>query len=128
MRFQNSQTIPGTRKLHSFVPISRDTVKVRPYSLSITFKEEKVIKQEIEREIDAVSGYVTCEHNAQWWLAFAVEVGTENAEVKLTFLHPHGPSRSFKYPSIPDILTKVNPKTPTGRGHTYTLGRKEKQG
>ena len=60
-----------------------------------------------------------------------VEVDTENAEVKLTFLHPHGPSRSFKYPSsfdiltvpLTDTLTKVNPKTPTGR--TYTLGRKE---
>ena len=40
LQFQNWRTIPGTRKLHSFVPISRDTVKVRPYSLSITFKEE----------------------------------------------------------------------------------------
>ena len=62
-----------------------------------------------------------------------VDVDTENAEVKLTYLYPNGPSRSFKYPSVPDILTvpltdiltKVNPKTMTGRDRTYTLGRKE---
>ena len=77
----------------------------------------------MELEIDAVSGYVTCEYNTQWWLAFVLEVDDENAEVKLNFLHPHGPFRSIKYPSIPDILmvpltdilTKVNPKTPTSR-------------
>lgn len=97
LRFQSSQTIPGTRKLHSFVPISRDAVKVRLFSLSITSREEKVIKQDMELEIDAVSGYVTCQRDAQWWLTFVLEVDTESAEVKLTFLHPHGPSHSFKY-------------------------------
>ena len=74
---------------------------------------------------------MTYEYNSQWWLAFVLEVDTENADVNLTLLHPHGPSRSFKYPPIPDIitvsltdvLTKVNPKTPSS--HSYTLGRKE---
>ena len=26
-RFQNSRTVPGTHKLHSFIPYTRDTVK-----------------------------------------------------------------------------------------------------
>ena len=40
----------GTRKLHSFVPISRDTLKVRAYSLNFytTSKEEKVTKKDSE--------------------------------------------------------------------------------
>ena len=33
-QFQRSQTIPGTHKLHSFVPISKDRVKVRVFSSS----------------------------------------------------------------------------------------------
>ena len=76
-------------------------------------------------------GYVTCDYNGQWWLAFVLGIDRENSEVKPTFLHPNGPSRSFKYPSLPDILTvstsniitKVEPRTPTGR--TYSLTKKE---
>ena len=130
-RFASSRTVPGTRKLHSFIPISVDTVQVRPFSLSDNSKLEKVTIQETELEIDSISGYVTCEYNGEWWLAFVLAVDRENSEVKLTFLHPNGPSRSFKYPSTPDILfvpssdilTKVEPRTPTGR--TYSLTKKE---
>lgn len=132
-RFASSRTVPGTRKLHSFIPIifSVDTVHVRPFSLSDNSKLEKVTIQETELEIDSISGYVTCEYNGEWWLAFVLAVDRENSEVKLTFLHPNGPSRSFKYPSSPDILfvpssdilTKVEPRTPTGR--TYSLTKKE---
>ena len=64
-------------------------------------------------------------HDGEWWLACVLEVDVENAEIRVTFLHPRGPSQSFidKYPSVPDILvvqttdllTKVNPRTTTGR-------------
>jgi hypothetical protein len=48
-------------------------------------------------------------------------------KVKITFLHPYGPSSSFMYPLCPDILNiphtavlmKVNPRT--AKGHTYKL-------
>ena len=131
IRFQTCRTILGTRKLHSFVPVSYDTVQVRAFSRSTTFKTEKVTKQDSELGIEAISGYVTCIYDAEWWLAFVLETDKENAELKVTILHPRGPSRSFKYPSIPDILivpssdilTKVDPKTATGP--TYTLGRKK---
>ena len=47
--------------------------------------------------------------------------------LKLTFLHPHGLSSSFRYPKTHDIrtvpkdniLTVVDPRT----GHVYTLSR-----
>ena len=130
-RFQNSRTIPGTRKFHSFISQSKDAIRVRPYSFSTAFKEEKVTKQEREFEIEGISGFVTCEYDGQWWLTCVLDTDSDNGEVKVTFLHPHGPSRSFKYPSIPDILTvpvsdiltKVNPRTAKGR--VYTLTAKE---
>lgn len=49
-RFDNSRTIPGTRKYHSFVPQSKDTMKVKDYSFSMTSKIEKVTKQDRELE------------------------------------------------------------------------------
>ena len=122
-RFENSRTIPGTCKLHSFVPISRDVLKVRAYSFSTISNEEKVAKQDSELEIYEISGFVMCIYDGEWWLACVLEVDVENAKVRVTFLHPRGPSQSFKYPSVPDILvvptthllTKVNPRTTTGR-------------
>ena len=38
----NARTIPGTRTLHSFLPISRRRVRVCNFSSSTTFKEERV--------------------------------------------------------------------------------------
>ena len=55
------------------------------------------------------------------WLV--LQITQEESQVKLTFLHLHWPSSSFKYPEtqdilivpIDDILTLVDP-----RGRTYT--------
>ena len=104
IRFQNSRTILGTPRLHSFVPVSNDTLTTRRYSLSSVSKDERVTKHEMDIEMEQVSGYVTCMHSNSWWLACVLEKDNDNAEVKLTFLHPHGPSRSFKYPAVPDIV------------------------
>ena len=130
-RFQNSRTITGTRSLHSFIPVSSDTLETKRYSLSSISKNERVTKQDMDIHIELVSGYVTCVHNNYWWLGCVLEKDIDNAEVKLTLLHPHGPSRSFKYPAQPDIvvlpvlnvLTLVEPRTTTGR--QYTLKQTE---
>ena len=39
-RFQQSRTIPGTRKLHSFIPLRKTALSTRVYSLSTSSKEE----------------------------------------------------------------------------------------
>ena len=60
-----------------------------------------------------------------------LEISQESGQVKLTLLHPHGPSSSYKYPGNEDIhtvpmdhiLTRVDPRTRTGR--VYTLSKKE---
>jgi hypothetical protein len=43
-RFLRAQTIPGTRKLHSFIPVSKDNYKlhVKQFSASSSCKEERV--------------------------------------------------------------------------------------
>lgn len=129
--FQNSRTIPGTRRLHAFIPLSRHLVAVKLYSNSGEYKEEKVVKNEGELEVDELSGFVTCAYKNEWWLACILSVDSENAEVKVTLLHPHGPARSYCYPPTPDVLSvpitdllsRVSPKTKTGR--TYTITQKE---
>ena len=130
-RFQISRTIPGTRKLHSFVPISDSTVEVKFYSSSDVSRKERVTLTKNEIPPESIAGFVTCLHEENWWLACVLEVCSDTKEVKLTFLHPHGPSNSFKYPEpqnfhiIPmdNILTLVDPRTRSGR--VYSLRKKE---
>ena len=104
-RFEQTKTIPGTRKLHSFVPISKDTLRTRIYSSSIITREDRVTKLPGDLELEEISGFVTCSYNSEWWLGCVLETHTEEVQVSLTLLHPPGPSRSYKYPDVPVIVT-----------------------
>ena len=61
------------------------------FSLSTT-KDVKVMKEHGELEMEEVSGYVICIHNSRWWLGCVLEKDLENVQVKLSLLHPSGPS------------------------------------
>lgn len=125
-RFQSSRTIPGTRKLHSFIPLSRNRVSTRIYSSSPTAKEEMITVQEDELAPEEIHGFVTCLHKQQWWAGYVVKI--EDSEALIRLLHPHGPTPSFRYPveedivrlSLGKVLTKINPRTTTGRVYTIT--------
>ena len=129
--FTNLTQFLGMRKLHSFVPISNSKVRVSYYSASDTSREEKVTLRTNDLPPESIVGFVTCLCDRKWWLACVLEIIQEDSQVKLTFLHPHGPSSSHKYPATQDIrtvpmdniLTLVDPRTRTGR--VYTLSKKE---
>jgi hypothetical protein len=63
-----------------------------------------------------------------WWFGCVLSVSEESNDVKISFLHPHGPSASYIYPATPHILrlpqstilAKVSPKPATGCTHTLT--------
>ena len=48
------RSIPGTRKLHAFIPLSRHLVAVKLYSNSEEYREEKVFKDKGELELDGL--------------------------------------------------------------------------
>ena len=110
------------------MPTSRDSLLTRRFSLSNRSKVERVTKLATDLELEQVAGYVTCKSQGHWWLAQVLTKDSDNSEVKLSLLHPHGPARSFKYPPSPnvinmalaDVLTIVEPRTTTGRVYTLT--------
>ena len=73
-QFQRSRAIPGTRKLHSFVPISKDRVRTRVFSSSTIFKEERVTSCESELPVEQIAGFVTCYYNEHWWVACVLQL------------------------------------------------------
>ena len=62
-QFQRSRMIPGTRKLHSFVLISKDRVRIRAFSSSSISKEETVTSCKSKLPVEQISGFVTCSYN-----------------------------------------------------------------
>ena len=95
---------------------------------SDTSREERVTLSKNDHLPESIVGFITCLCDGNWWLACVLGINQEESQVKLTFLHPHGPS---KYPEIQDIrtiptddiLTLADPRTRTG--HVYTLSKKE---
>lgn len=130
-RFEKVRTIPGTRKLHSFIPLSLEKIETRKFSTSSISKVEKVVAAETELPLENIKGFITCIYNEHWWLACVLQIDSEEHEVKVSILHPNGPAHSFKYPhiqnilwmSMSDVLTTVDPKTTTGQ--IYTITQKE---
>lgn len=137
-RFESSRTIAGTHKLHSIIPISKELVEVREFSISELTRVECVTLSSPAASIGLsvanlvhIKGYITAKYDGHWWLGCVLKTIPESEEVEISFLHPHGPSRSFKFPtkadilvmSCEDILTAVSPTTVTGR--SYTLSEAE---
>ena len=126
--FQHSYVILGTRKLHLFVPVSKNIVEVRCYSISEASRKESVTLTKDNLSPETIVGFVTYFRDVNWWFARVLDV---TQEVKLTFLYPPGPSSSYRYPQYQDIcivpianiLSQVDPRTRTG--HVYMLTKKE---
>lgn len=125
-----AKPIIGTQKLHSFIPLDKHRLLVKAYSFSKNSSEEVTAVQESDDiAFEDVVGFITCKYDQHWWLGCVLNSNEETQEMQVSFLHPHGPSPSFSYPSPPDILwihqsqvmTKVDPVTPTGRVYTLTV-------
>ena len=108
---------------------------VRDFSSAATMRQERIVLQ-LEEPVNvinfaSITGYVTAVYDGFWWVTCVVETFPESEEIEVSFLHPHGPSRSFRYPSpkdvlvmsCKDVLTTISPTTATGR--TYVLSLEE---
>jgi len=131
-RFESTRTIAVTQRLHSFQPISSNKLEVRDFSSSNDKRIECVSSVNKDggkiTKLSAIQGYVTAHYDGSWWLGCITKSMLDSEEVEVSFLHPKGPTKSFKYPpegdilimSQHDILTTVNPLTATGRVYTLT--------
>ena len=105
---------------NSFVSTTKSNhISTKAYSLSPASKVERVSIFETELALEDISGFVVCIYVGQWWVACVLQVDEDNSVVKLTsFINMQGPSRLFRFPATPDILTvpaesilmKIDPK------------------
>jgi hypothetical protein len=126
--------VVGTRKYRAFLTISNTTFIARKYSEAqdgcvVAVAESRSQSQTVPFE--TVRGYIAVVYEDHWWPGCVLEKYEENEGYKVRFLHPHGPSPSFVFPSQPGelilpmflILSMVTQTSETGI--TYKLSSAE---
>ena len=80
------------------------------------------------------STYVTCIYNSFWWVGIITLVNREAGDVKVNFMHPHGPRKTFNWPQhtdtcyVPIKSTTHKISTPTtSTGRTYKINESDYQ-
>ena len=76
--------------------------------------------------------YVTCFYDSFWWVGLVTQVDLEQDDVKVQFIFPRGPHKTFNwletedscYVSIKNILCQISSSTTT-TGRTYKITDEE---
>ena len=106
-RLSKAKTIAGTQKLPCFLPLTTRTLQVKEYSTNSVCRTETVDRLSLcsSVSIKDAKGYVAVIYDSAWWVGYVLKTDPELQEVTVTFLHPHGPNKSFSYPDPADVLT-----------------------
>ena len=108
-RLEKASTIPGTLSFHPFYPLDdlkiatkrcsedKEIALVHSFFPNTTIAEIEVFHFE----------YVCCLYE-QWWIGMLQGISKKKADVYVKFMHPHGPSAQFTWPSKNDICWVPN--------------------
>ena len=128
-RFQSSVTIAGTLGYHGYYPIngSMTHLNVKEYSSKPESVKVRVTLRRDRPDI-VVGRYFSFKYDENWWVGIVKENDKEAKEVLVSFMTPHGPARSFSFPSREDkifvkycdVLEELQPTTATGRVYHLT--------
>ena len=136
-RLVNAFTVPGTRNFHQFFPIDKLNIAAKMCSedeeIALTHNFDSEVA---EKEMDVLpSEYICCLYDQHWWIGAVQDINLEEKDVAVKFMHPHGPSASFQWPSRDDIywvpnkhiICKIDiPLTDTGRTYHISMDNVKK--
>ena len=123
---------------HEFIPLTENTIAMKYCSkdeevvTTFSFSHENESAPNVNRESpDNINPlyFVSCLYNQHWWIGLVIEKDEHEEDLKIKFMHPHGPSPSFVWPSFEDIcwvpnneiLCKIDsPSTKTGRSYVVS--------
>ena len=100
-----SKTMPGTRNSHHFVPIFCNKMAHKITSEDREFLQldfDKSLTKEIDIKNIKCFLYVSCIYNTFWWFGIVTEMNVHEGDLKVEFLNPHGPRKTFSWPSVAD--------------------------
>ena len=134
-RFESGKTIPGTRSYHHFSPLSEGEVSYKRVSDDEAeagkFKFFDIVTADQVSDVKIME-FIACQYDSFWWVGLVQEIDQEQEDILVKFMHPHGPSLNFTWPTRDDqcwvpfdmFICKVDtPDTTTGR--TYKISESD---
>ncbi len=134
-RFENGKTIPGTRSYHHFSPLSEGEVSYKRVSEDEAeagkFKFFDTVMPDQVSNVKIME-FIACQYDSFWWVGLVQEIDQEQEDILVKFMHPHGPSLYFTWPTRDDqcwvpfdmFICRVDtPDTTTGR--TYKISESD---
>ena len=90
--------MPGTRSFHHFESDGIEKMKFKRVSNDSSFckihtflcKESSLNAADIP-----LMSYICCVYDSNWWMGLVVEIDFLKNDIRINFLHPHGPYKYF---------------------------------
>ena len=126
-RFNKAVTIPGTRSFHEFQPLSQNTICMKYCSedeefatrFSFAHEEANTNRVEVFQLVKSLD-FVCCLYDQQWWVGMILEKNNQESDLhNIKFMHPHGPSPSFMWPSVQDVCWVPSNQIALQDRHSY---------
>ena len=102
--FAKWKTMPRTRSGHHFVTISCNKIAHKltsedreflQFDFDISLTKEICIKNKVFLHVCSI-------YNTFCWVGKVTEVNVHEGDLKIEFLHPHGPRKTFSWQSVAD--------------------------
>ena len=134
-RYLKGSTVMGTRSFHHFYPINEGEVAYKRTSEdahaagSLCFF---TLSPSYALADFTLMSYVACRNDEKWWVGIIEETDQQKNDMRVNFMHAHGPSKSLFWPRKDDVcwmppasvILKLSTPT-TANGGTYTFNCKE---
>lgn len=102
-RFAIPKGISGTRDYHCYIPSSTGSMTVKTFSSSNQHEIFKLADDLLS--LESVQFEVIIVYEEKWWVGFIVDKYYEVDEFSASLMEPSGPSTSYRYPTLPKIVT-----------------------
>ena len=127
-RYEDGDTVAGTRSCHHFEPISTTSIRAKQLSDDKSYLIDNhsfyvmPAAEEMEKSLQP-NDYAACLFDGYWWVVRIEQVNLENKDVTCQFMHPHGPTQNnnFHWPTREDngwvpfgkFIMKIDPPSCT---------------
>lgn len=134
-RFAQYRTFPGTREHHQFIPLSHTRLQMArvsrdpDYTIFDTCTSESTnVSPEVNLTPLNPGQYAAVSYDRKWYIGTVLEYDEKHEDYSIEFMHPNGPSSSFRWPPKDDncwvpkysIICTIEPPTAKS-GRQYSL-------
>ena len=103
-QFSSGNTVPATWSRHHFIPLSSSKIthKLSSEDVSCAGTHDFNLPTTFQLCDIRPMTCVTCLYDSFWWVGLVTQVDVEQGDVRVQFMFPHVPCKTFNWPETED--------------------------